>query len=171
MRTKWWVLVALAALSGGYVGYPYVTLYRLGTAMRQADPVALREMVDWDAVREGLKEDICDMVLDEPSSARPDSALPPFGESFVRGIAGNVVDQTVTPETIVALTQTVTREQHANAHVEWAFFENLTHFGVNVVAGGVNEPVRMTMELHEMRWRVRRIWLPARLLERTGFRT
>jgi hypothetical protein len=72
------------ALGAGYLGYPYATLYRLDTAMRRSDASTLRSLVDWYAVREGLKEDICDMVLDEPASARPSNELAPFGAGFVR---------------------------------------------------------------------------------------
>ncbi len=104
MRARWPVLAAIVTLSAVYICYPYATLYRLDTAMRQADAVTLGSLVDWYAVREGLKEDICDMAADEPHQARPSNELPPFGASFIRGIAGNVLDQMVTPETVVSMT-------------------------------------------------------------------
>jgi len=104
MRAKWPVLAAIVTLSAVYICYPYATLYRLDIAMRQADAVALGSLVDWYAVREGLKEDICDMAADQPRDARPSNELPPFGAGFVRGIAGNVLDQMVTPETVVSMT-------------------------------------------------------------------
>src|SRR3954471_17690362 len=87
MRAKWPVFVAFVILGAGYAGYPYLTLWRLDSAMRHADAATLRSLVDWYAVREGLKEDICDMAMDEPTEgARPSNELPPFGASFVRGI-------------------------------------------------------------------------------------
>jgi hypothetical protein len=49
------VIGACLAIAMAYVAYPYVTLYRLGQAIRGGDAVALQTMVNWDAVREGIK--------------------------------------------------------------------------------------------------------------------
>jgi hypothetical protein len=151
-----------------WVGYPYATLYRLETAVRQADAATLRSLVDWYAVREGLKEDICDMVLEEPANARPSNELEPFGASFVRGMTGNALDHNVTAESLVSVTRASPGEPRADAYVEWAFFDNPTRFLVNVRTEGTAEPIRVAMELRGMRWRVQRVWLPTALLERAG---
>ena len=98
----------IGTLAGGrlaYGVYPYVTLYRLGQAIRSGDAVRLETMVDWASVREGIKEDICDLVIDQPPQEQADGKLPPFGAGFVRGIATNVVDRQVTPEALVAAAQ------------------------------------------------------------------
>jgi hypothetical protein len=168
MRTRRAILATLAVMGIVYLGSPYLTLYRLNAAVRQQDAGALQSMVDWYAVREGLKEDLCDMVLDEPSSQRPANELAPFGESFVRGITGNAVDQAFTPETFVSMTHNAADQPRAGAHVEWAFFENPMLFSVNVRPEGVAEPIRMELELRHMHWQVRRVWLPNALLERAG---
>jgi hypothetical protein len=95
----------LLAVGLTYGIYPYVTLYRLGQAIRSGDAVRLEAMVDWSSVREGIKEDICDLVIEQPPQEQADGKLPPFGAGFVRGIATNVVDRQVTPEALVAATQ------------------------------------------------------------------
>jgi hypothetical protein len=64
LRARWPILVTVVIMGAGYLGYPYVTLYRIDTAVRRSDAAALRSLVDWYAVREGLREDICDFVLD-----------------------------------------------------------------------------------------------------------
>jgi Protein of unknown function (DUF2939) len=171
MRARWPVLAVFVAMGAGYLGYPYATLYRLDTAVRHADAAALAALVDWYAVREGLKEDICDLVLDEPADARPSNELPPFGESFVRGMTANALDRAVTPEKLVSMTSTASDTPRAEAHVEWAFFSNPTQFSVNVRTDAAAEPIRVVMELRRMRWQVRRVWLPNELLERAGFGT
>jgi hypothetical protein len=168
MRTKWPVLAMCVVLGAGYLGYPYATLYRLDTAMRQSDASTLQSLVDWHAVREGLKEDICDMVLDEPANARPSNELAPFGAGFVRGMAGNAVDHTVTPETLVSMIRPRDPSASADAHVAWAFFENPMLFSVELRAVGLAQPIRLVMELQGLSWKVRRIWLPNALLERAG---
>ena len=68
-------------------------------------------MVDWYSVREGIKEDICDLVIDQPQQAQDGGQLPPFGAGFVRGIATNVIDKQVTPEALVAAAQQPEAEQ------------------------------------------------------------
>jgi len=169
MRVRWPVLGVFLAFGVAYFGYPYVTLYRLDIAVRQADAATLRSLVDWYAVREGLKEDICDMVLDEPSTAQPRNELAPFGASFVRGMAGNVLDRAVTPETLVSLTNGAgAPPAAAKAAVRWAFIDSPTRFSVQVLTDATDQPIRVAMELRGGRWRVRRVWLPDALLERAG---
>jgi len=169
MRARWPILAVFVVLGVGYFCYPYATLYRLDLAMRDNDAATLRSLIDWYSVREGLKEDICDMVLDQPpATPRADDELPAFGASFVRGMAGNVVDKNVTPETLVSMSQVSAVDRPSGARVEWAFFDNPTSFSVNLRAGDAAEPIRMVMELHGLRWQVRRVWLPNNLLERAG---
>jgi Protein of unknown function (DUF2939) len=168
MRGRWPVLAVLVALGAAYVVYPYATLWRLDTAVRRSDAVTLSSLVDWYAVREGLKEDICDMAMDDPDATHTDNALPPFGAGFVRGITGTRLDKAVTPETLVLMTQAgrdVPREQ---TRVVWAFFHDPIRFDIDLRANGSPEPIRMVMELRGMRWQVRRVWLPNEWLERAG---
>ena len=171
MRARWPILAAFVVLGAGYLGYPYATLYWIDTAVRRADADTLRTLVDWYSVREGLKEDISDMVFEVPSDARPSNELAPFGQSFVRGMTGNVVDRTVTPETLLSLTHAsgthaARHTVYGDARVTWAFFNNPTEFSVTVRSDGCAEPIRAVLELRHLRWRVRRVWLPSELLER-----
>jgi hypothetical protein len=156
-----------------YVAYPYLTLYRLGSAIEGADAASLESLVDWPAVREGIKEDICDLVADNPAP-QVAGALPQFGASFMRGIASNAIDQAVTPEALLAATSPVPTKKPAprgaDVHVTWAFFDSPTTFMVSLQAQGQREPVKLEMDLKNGEWRVRRVWLPAELLQ-PGSRT
>jgi hypothetical protein len=169
MRARWSALAAFLAVGITYVAYPYVTLFRLGEAIRQGDAATLQTLVDWPAVREGIKEDICDMVIDSPVTTQEGGNLPPFGASFVRGIAANTIDRHVTPEALVAAVSASPRKQidpsGANVAVNWAFFEDPTQFLVSLSAQGQSEPIKLEMRLHDGQWRVRRVWLPAELLQ------
>lgn len=169
MRARWPVVAALLAVGTTYVAYPYVTLFRLGEAIRQGDAVTLQTLVDWPAVREGIKEDICDLVLDQPSGSAGSGTLPPFGASFVRGIASNSIDRQVTPEALVAAVslpaQPPVATGGADVHVKWAFFDDPMSFSVSLSAPGQAEPIKLQLELRHGRWMVRRVWLPADLLQ------
>lgn len=170
MRARWPVLAALLAVGTSYVAYPYVTLFRLGEAIRRGDAATLQALIDWPAVREGIKEDICDLVLDHPNIAEASGTLPPFGASFVRGIAANSIDRQVTPEALVAAVglpaqPPVATTSGADVHINWAFFDDPTAFSVSLSAPGQVEPIKLQLELRHGRWMVRRVWLPADLLQ------
>jgi hypothetical protein len=159
-----------------YVAYPYVTLYRLGSAIQGADATTLESLVDWPAVREGIKEDVCDLGADDPGP-KTGAALPPFGASFVRGITSSSIDKTVTPQALLAAaTSTVPANRQpppsrgADVHVNWAFFDSATTFLVSLQARGQSEPIKLELNLEHGEWRVQRVWLPAELLS-SGSRT
>lgn len=176
MRVRWPISAVVLTACAGYAAYPYVALYRLGDAIRSGDAPALQRLVDWPSVREGIKEDICDQVLDQPAAVASGKELAPFGASFMRGMAVNAIDQAVTPEGLVAAVQAPAR-MHMPAHmgadvgIGWAFFSGLTTFDVSLVVPGQKQPVRLRMELRHGRWQVHRVWLPDDLLQEANART
>lgn len=186
------ILSALVVIAAAYVAYPYVALYRLEAAFRSGNPSSLAAMIDWDQVRDGLKEDISDQV--DGISAQPvgttqpvvgtaqaaSATLPPFGSSFIKGIASNAVDSVVTPESMARMAQP--REDPAgdepdplqavsfqNARIKWAFFNSPATFSLwlrapNEAPG--DEPVKVRMALLDGEWKITRVWLPPSLLHR-----
>jgi hypothetical protein len=169
MRARWPLLATMLSVGVAYVAFPYVTLYRLGSAIRGADTATLESLVDWPAVREGIKEDVCDLAADEPAP-HGSAELPPFGASFVRGIASGAIDHAVTPQALLAATAALpssplTRQPRgADVHVKWAFFDSPTTFMVSLQPPGQAEPIRLELDLRHGEWRVQRVWLPSELL-------
>jgi hypothetical protein len=176
MHIRWPILATVFSLGIGYAAYPYVTLYRLGSAIRGADAATLESLVDWPSVREGIKEDVCDLAASREPAAN-ETTLRPFGASFVRGITSRSVDQAVTPQALVAATTVSTNSQvaagpsGADVHVNWAFFDNLTTFAVSLQPLGQAKPVRLEMNLRHGEWLVRRVWLPDELLSDSPAKT
>nr|WP_294544002.1 DUF2939 domain-containing protein [uncultured Rhodopila sp.] len=185
IRAKWSVVAAVLVAGLTYGAYPYVTLYRLGAAIQTSDATTLESLVDWPAVREGIKEDVCDLVLDDPGP-KTQTSLPPFGASFMRGIAANAIDQAVTPQALLAATGTISQparqppmdryaqarpapeQKTADVRVKWAFFDSPTTFLVSLQARGQADPIKLEMALHHGAWQVQRVWLPADLLTNSG---
>lgn len=170
MRARWPVLATVLSVGVAYVAYPYVTLYRLGSAIRSADAATLESLVDWPAVREGIKEDVCDLGTADPGPTTT-AALPPFGSSFIRGITANSIDKSVTPQALLAAatsplpaSQPPQSPQGAGVHVKWAFFDSATTFLVSLQAHGQPDPIKLELDLQNGEWRVQRVWLPADLL-------
>jgi hypothetical protein len=162
------ILAVALAICVGYAAYPYVTLYRLGNAIHTGDAATLQTLVDWPAVREGIKEDICDNVADDPVVTSSGGKLPAFGASFVRGIASNAVDQQVTAEGLVGMTHYHAggaATHGAAVQLNWAFFQDPTDFIVSLDASGQLEPIKLQMSLRDATWQVTRIWLPPTLLD------
>lgn len=48
----------LLLLVAAYVGWPYYTLYRINAALDAGDRAALDSLVDWQALREGLRSEV-----------------------------------------------------------------------------------------------------------------
>jgi hypothetical protein len=161
------VLVVAALAAFAYVAYPYVTLARLGAALGNGDATTLETLVAWGPVREGIKEDICDDVIDTGTA---DTGLRPFGFSFVRGVAANLIDQHVSPHGVLAVMHDVNPASatlSALTGVKWAFFESPTEFVAELKPPGSSPeaaPVRVQLELQGLAWKVTRVWLPPTLL-------
>lgn len=173
MRAKVLVMVGLLAVVGTYAGYPYVTLCRLGIAIRQGDSATLAKLVDWPAVREGIKEDICDSVVDVPTqTVSAPGQLPPFGASFMRGVAGSKVDQAITPEALVTVAQRSdsTAQRGDTVGLGWSFFDSPTQFTASITTPGT-EPIKVQLDLRNGAWQVTRVWLPTDMLDGSSSRT
>jgi hypothetical protein len=128
-------------------------------------------MVDWPAVREGIKEDICDLVIDSPPEVKVGAKLPPFGAGFVRGIAQNAVDARVNPESLAAAAKQPSTPDGASVQVSWAFFAGPSAFVVDLNAAGQASPIRLELNLRDGAWQVTRVWLPPELLTQANART
>ncbi len=172
------VIAALAVICVTYLAWPYVTLFRLADAIRRGDATTLQTLVDWDGVREGIKEDICDTVFEPPVKvASADVRLPPFGYSFVRGIAANAIDEQINPEALVSAARSSdigAATSSANPPIAWAFFDSPTTFSVLLRQPGASAkdtPIKLMLELEHGAWKVTRAWLPPEMLMQANSRT
>jgi hypothetical protein len=189
------ILLGLGLLLAVYVAYPYATLYRLAEAIRRGDAVSLESLVDWEGVREGIKEDICDTVLPPADQAEgpgtggsgtaDGTGLPEFGASFVKGVAEGMIDREVTAAGLVGAARSHPVESpdtapdaipqaSAEPRIRWAFFDGPASFSVELLPppdSGLREPIRIQMQLKGGAWKVSRAWLPASMLVQANSRT
>jgi hypothetical protein len=177
------ILSVLAIVAVAYMAYPYVALYRLQAALGSGNPDSLAAMVDWDQVRDGLKQEIADQVVDPPAPVRAtaqlaSNVLPPFGSGFVKGIAAKAVDDAVTPETVARMIRPAAVDEGAanpleaiataRTRIEWAFFDNPTTFTLWLRTPSMaraDAPVKLRMQLVDGDWKITRVWLPPSLLQ------
>ena len=80
---KW--LIAALVIVAAYVAYPYLTLYWIDRALLNGDEAALRSLVDWPAVRTGLKADVKLALIDQAQTEA--------GEGKILGIFGAGADR------------------------------------------------------------------------------
>ena len=168
--------VAIIGLLGAYGAWPFLSLYEIRHDVQTQDVTALTADIDWNQLREGLKQDIADGITGEPGQAVQVNAaasddLPPFGSGFVTNMAASMVDQTVTPQ---YLANTASTLRAAGAHqmgVSEAHFTSPTSFMVALSAApstAVHDAIRLRLDLVRsglsMRWKVTRAWLPADML-------
>jgi Protein of unknown function (DUF2939) len=181
------VLAVLALFTLTYAAAPYVYLWRLYRALEQGDAVTLTQVVDWNSVRQGLKDDIAEGIIGLPPSTRTiaSNTLPAFGTGFVTGIASNVVDEQITPQ---HLAQAMREAEPVEARprveapgtgggygsLEHAFFTGPTTFLVRIRLPGQDQedpPLRMELNLCGGGWKVIRAWIPQDLMDEAKFHT
>lgn len=150
MGAKAWATIGLAGgvLVGAYVVYPCMMLYRLDEAVSHGDTAALRKLVDWPEVRQGLEADL----------ARDDgNDLAPFGASFMRTVA---VKAAMTPENVISALHAVDHSARAGVQPRLRGVWPEGPFTAIVDLG----TVRLRVQLRGGEWQVTRVWLPSTVL-------
>jgi Protein of unknown function (DUF2939) len=179
-------LAGIVTFAVVYVSAPYLAIWRLANALRQGDNAALETNIDWDAVREGLREDIADGITGAGDSdgTAPDvqaqsNELPPFGASFVKGIAGDVVNREVIPQHLSLMFQKMQDGRGSIASfimhdVQYAFFDSLDSFRITVHCPGQTletGPVQVELALEGYTWKVVRVRVPGSIAGLASKRT
>ena len=161
-----------AACMAAYVVWPYMTLYRLRQALEQGNMPVLTEVISWHSVRDGLREDIVKSITGGTETQESDtSELPPFGSSFVRGMAGSELDRLLTPQQLAQAVQTETTMVSAPV-LRSAWFTGPTSFEAAIRLTSDTQQtdvIRLRLELGGRgllpHWRVTRAWVPANLIQ------
>ena len=169
------VLLSAAAVTGLlYVASPCVALWHMAGAMDRGDVATLEHCVDWTALRSGLKQDIADGLIGPVSTQLASNTLPPFGASFISGIADSIIEHEVTASHLVEMMhQSATDEPMPNplGLIDHAYFKSPTMFEVTLRDEDDDTHMRVRLELRRWHWQVTRIWVPQDLIERVSQRT
>ncbi|MBV9538376.1 MAG: DUF2939 domain-containing protein [Acidisphaera sp.] len=180
-------MTAFVAIVAAYLAMPYVTLWQLADALQRGDPARLQALIDWTAVRSGLKSDISDGIVsgvwnaDEATPTRiAANTLPPFGSSFISGIAGSVVDHEVTPEHLAGMVRQLGPADGKEGMtlpftgVEHAFFDGPASFELTIRCPGQareDQPLKVRMAIRHGGWKVIRVWISQDLIDLANART
>jgi hypothetical protein len=179
------VMTAVLATAALYAATPYVAIWSLARALQRGDERALEATIDWNAVRAGLKSDIADGIVGDlggnvamATPAMASNALPPFGASFMSGIAGSVVDREVTPQHLAMMVRQLAPLSRDLSmplrNVRYAFFEGPASFVVSFMCLGEDAddaPLRLRLQFRGGRWMVTRAWVPQDVIDIANQRT
>jgi hypothetical protein len=159
-----------------YGASPFLAMWQLERAMDRGDAVSLEKRVDWRSVRDGLKQDIADGIIGPVQTQLTANALPPFGASFMMGLADTAIEREVTPQNLIAVMRQMrpaTAPANPFASFDWAFFDGPFSFSVIVHSDGDEEDghLRIRLELRGGVWTVVRAWIPQDIVERAAQRT
>lgn len=92
-------LLAAAAVVGAAAASPYVAVNRLKEALLAGDEEEIRDRVDFPKLREALKEDAAEFVLENAKAdAENGDPMAAVGAAFAGSITERVVDAYVTPK-------------------------------------------------------------------------
>ena len=99
-------IAALVCLGVWLVASPYITLWRLNTALTNSDVETLNALVDWESVRAEVKSELATVigVTTQPSDLSTSSSFVGLAATFLSNAAvGMAVDTFVTAENMVQL--------------------------------------------------------------------
>jgi hypothetical protein len=99
------LVVGAVAFGGWFYMTPYFAMKRLETAAKNGDTVALRELVDFPAVRQSLKDEAREAISGELGGRTGSGALGSLGGILAGTVVDRVVDVAVQPEGIAAMTR------------------------------------------------------------------
>lgn len=179
-------LVSLLLIAAAIYGaWPYYTAWRLHTALRESDTVALDTYVDWPAVRSGIKYDLNAALTRTATETTPgDGAADKItsGLMSVLGftVGGTMVEFLATPRGLSTLILTgdigtkaaesprqilgeKTREKKsAISRVKFAFFVDPSTFKIELrdKDPSKDETLTLLFRLQNFRWKLARIYLP-----------
>ena len=166
---------ALVLVVACYACGPFLTLWRINRAAGCGDVATLQAAIDWESVRQGLKEDVAEGLLGMPlHSLAASNTLAPFGSGFLRGIAGTAIDRQVTPDALVAIARTLDPAPAVGAGLPLPAIVSLafaspTEFDLLLRAPcqDVEEaPMHVRLAFRGGTWQVVRVWLPQDLVDR-----
>lgn len=168
-------LAVLALFAAGYAGGPFITLWRINRAVNNGDLGTLQGAIDWNAVRQGLKDDTAEGLLGMPRHAlEVSNTLPPFGAGFVNGIAASAVDRDVTPQGLVKAARLLDARSSPGGEAPFpaivgARFASPARFDVSLRVPGQDadeEPLHLRLAFHTGVWQLMRVWIPQDLMDR-----
>jgi hypothetical protein len=151
-------IVAVIALGGLYVAYPYVTLGRIDRALRAQDQADLEVLVDWPAVRNAFKADMKAGLLFPRDVQGNTDNLKSVGSALgtMMGVAmlDNVIDAAISPQVLFK-----NYSSDAYSMMDSSFLSP-TQFRTDLRPKKGEGKLTVILSLQGLTWRVTRVIVP-----------
>jgi hypothetical protein len=163
------VLATVFLLVCAYIAYPYISLWRLQSAIKQRDAVTLDTLVDWPQLRTSIKTTLMAEMADkitktEGGMAGVGAAVgTTLGAKFIE----TVLDSVVSSQGLFRLAeQSGAPKTEPLKYMTWAFFVSPTTFRIDFENPDVEKRPRVTlvMTLTSAEWKVSALSIPASVL-------
>ena len=161
-RIRRWLLLSLL-LALAFLAYPYVTLYRLGQALDRGDTATLDRLIDWEAVRGQVRDDM--LARAGAGLPREDGQGSGLGAELLNSLGRPLIDaasrSAMSSRLLVATYRNRfgTGETSPYQSVRWAFFSSPREFAVTLRPLDNGPPLSFMLRLEGLAWRVNRVVL------------
>lgn len=153
--------IGFAAL---WTAWPYWAIYDLQTALDKGDKVRLASLVDWNAVREGIRDDLKAAYTNK--IVAPDPRVQALSQAMSGAMIDRMVDAQINPSTLSDMARSGFGGTDPMGQIRYAFFEGSPLvFRMDIGPAGSNVD-RQTIYLLEwnLGWRLKRIIVAPYLL-------
>lgn len=161
---------AVLLLAAVWGAWPYGSLWLFGKAVDADDPARIEDKVDWQSVRDHLKDDVWQRLSaelekegegGEEGEALARSALMLLATAIAQGL----IETYATPEALLAVLNGIAKAGEDDGDflntVSYAFFAAPTRFRVHVKPEGAEgKPLVLTFTFQDFGWVVTRIGFP-----------
>lgn len=167
------VAAILVAAGVWYWASPYYAMYQLQDAAREGNKDALKEHVDFPAVRASMKQELRERLAAEMAKEQGDNPFGAMGMMFAMGLVGTMIDGMVTPEAIAAMVEhgriqregAETSSQSAQEQ-DWSVErDGLDTFRASPEGDGVQAGLALVFERDGLSWNLVGIELPENAVE------
>jgi hypothetical protein len=166
MKRFVWLASTAVLIVALFVAYPLLTIWRLGSAVRQSDDLGVDAMVDWPQVRDGLKSQFFSATvlaeLQKKSSSAVESIGSMLGLTLGSSVADRLLEGLVSGKTAVALYRKI--PEASSIDVKWIrevrfLSPSQFHFALQNPDEKTN-PIKFVMTLEGIEWKITRVQFP-----------
>lgn len=170
MRLRFVLFAVFGGLILGYaIAAPYITVYRIRTALETNDAEALSQHVDFPAIRQSLKDELNAAMTEQAvENANPFASL---GALLVGGLADRVIDALVTPaglrrllrdrnleSAMSGVTEALTDPDSSMPEVSMSY-ESTSSFAVTVGEDDQSDNLQLILKRDGLNWKLSEIRL------------
>lgn len=157
-------IIAVVVFVALWTVWPYWAIYDLQTSLNSGDKVRLASLVDWTAVREGVRDDLKAAYTNK--IVAPDPRVQALSQAISGAAIDRIVDQQINPSTLSEIAKSGFGGEDPMGQIRYAFFEGsplVFRMDIGPV-GSIAEQQTIYLLEWNLGWRLKRIIVAPYLL-------